>query len=334
MMATLRQDPTTNEWVILAPERAARKSLDHATRAPAAAHDPGCPFCPGNEDLTPPEVARSPSSGPWEQRVVPNRFPALHPGGHTERNGGRILREMAGIGAHEVVIESPLHDERMDGMSGERVAHVVSLWRDRYRALSAEPWAKAVVVFRNFGERAGTSLEHPHSQILATPVVPPEALHQVTVATRYHDDTGHSVYLDLVGRESEERVRLVAERGPFTAVVPFAGRLPYETWIMPRALQPSFGDLRDEDLTDLAELLRDVLGALRRAADDPDFNLVVQSAPVGQELAPVFVWHIRILPRLVTSAGFELGSGMSINTVAPESSSAALRAAVTAVPSR
>jgi UDPglucose--hexose-1-phosphate uridylyltransferase len=208
------------------------------------------------------------------------------------------------------------------------------MWRERYRILSGEPWAKAVVVFKNFGERAGTSLEHPHSQILATPVVPPDALHQCSVATRYYDDTGHCVYLDLMAREIEDGARMVAERGRFAAVVPFAGRLPFETWIAPRVLQPSFGDLRDSDLPDLAALLRDVVSALRRSAGDPDYNLVVQSAPIGQELAPVFLWHLRILPRLVTAAGFELGSGMSINTVAPESAAEALRSALAVVPAR
>jgi UDPglucose--hexose-1-phosphate uridylyltransferase len=331
-MGSLRQDPTTNEWVILAPERAARKPVDCPTRPPAPPHDPGCAFCPGNEGLTPPEIWRSPGAGPWEQRVVPNLFPAVAPGGTTERRGERTRREMAGVGAHEVVIESPVHDERLDEMSSERLSGVVATWRERYRRLAREPWVKAIVVFKNFGERAGTSLEHPHSQILATPVVPPDALHRYAVATRYHDDTGHCVYLDLLDREQEDGTRLIAERGRFGAMVPFASQLPYETWIIPRILQPSFGELRDEDVPDLAELLRDSVAAIRRSADDPDYNLVVQSSPVGQELAPVFQWHLRILPRTVTSAGFELGSGMSINTVAPEAAAESLRAALVATP--
>ena len=331
-MGSLRQDPTTNEWVILAPERAARKPVDCLTRPPAPAHDPGCAFCPGNEHLTPPEIHRSLEGASWGQRVVPNAFPAVVPGGTTERRGDRTSREMAGVGAHEVVIESPVHDERLDEMSSDRLAGVVATWRERYRRLAREPWVKAVVVFKNFGERAGTSLEHPHSQILATPVVPPDALHRYAVATRYHDDTGHCVYLDLLAREQEAGSRMIAERGRFGAVAPFASQLPYETWIIPNVLQPSFGELRDDDLVDLADLLRDAVAAIRRSASDPDYNLVVQSAPVGQELAPVFQWHLRILPRTVTSAGFELGSGMAINPVAPETAAEALRASLVAAP--
>jgi UDPglucose--hexose-1-phosphate uridylyltransferase len=331
-VGTLRQDPTTNEWVILAPERATRKPIDCPTRPPAPAHDPGCAFCPGNEHLTPPEAYRSPASGPWDQRVVPNRFPAVAAEGAVERWGDRIGREMLGVGAHEVVIESPVHDQRLDKMSDDRVAGVVGTWRNRYRTLARNGSARAVVVFKNFGERAGTSLEHPHSQVLATPVIPPDTLHRYDVATRYHDDTGHCVYLDVLGWELDEGSRVVAERGRFAAVVPFAGRVPFEMWIVPRVLQPSFGELRDEDVTDFAELLRDSVAALRLSASDPDYNLVIESAPVGQELAPVFQWHLRILPRLVTAAGFELGSGMSINVVPPETAAAGLRAALTGAP--
>ena len=332
-MATLRQDPTSNEWVILAPERAARPAVDCPARPSAPPHDPGCAFCAGNEAMTPPEIQRRPISGSWDQRVVPNRYPALAEGPDMARHGDRLSRQMPGVGAHEVVIESPVHDERFDEMADDRVAGVIATWRDRYQVLTGRPWARAVVVFKNFGERAGTSLEHPHSQVLATPVVPPDWLHRHAVATRYYEDAGRCVYLDVLHRELEDGSRVVAERGRFTAVVPFAAHLAYETWILPSVLQPSFGHLRDEDVADVATLLRDVVGGIRRAAGDPDYNVVVQSAPIGQELAPVFAWHVRILPRLATAAGFELGSGMSINTVAPEVAAPALRAALTGAPS-
>lgn len=333
-MGTLRHDPTTDEWVILAPERGARRALDCPPRPPVPAHDPECAFCPGNEAETPPEIVRRPAHGPWEVRVVPNRFPAVRPEGSTERLGGATRLEMDGVGAHEVVIESSIHDERLDEMPVDRLAGLVAMWRERYRALAREPWSRAVVVFKNFGERAGTSLPHPHSQVLAVPVIPPDTLRRYQVAARYHDHTGHCVYMDLLAGEAEEATRMVAERGRFAALVPFAGRVPFETWILPRVIQPSFGDLRDEDLGDLAELLRGAVGALRWSSGDPDYNLVVHSAPVGQEAAPMFVWHVRLLPRLVTAAGFELGSGMSINTVAPETAAHALRTALTATPAR
>jgi len=333
-MGTLRQDATTNEWVILAPERAGRPVPATPARAPVPSHEPACPFCQGNEHLTPPEIARSPASGPWELRVVPNRYPALAPGGTTDRHGEPLAREMDGVGFHEVVIESPLHDERTDDMTTDRVAAVLATWRDRYRALAAEPGVKAVVLFKNFGERAGTSLVHPHSQILATPVIPPDALHRYAVATRYFDDTGRCVYLDVIERELRAGERVVAERAGLVAVAPFASGVPFETWIAPRSKRPSFASVGDDDLPELADLLRDVLGGLRRAAGDPDYNLVIHSAPAGEESKPFFLWHLRVLPRMVTPAGFELGSGMSINTVAPESAARLLREALARVPVR
>ena len=336
-MGTLRQDATTNEWVILAPDRATRPGPARGEpiasfRPPLPSHDPACPFCPGNEDQTPPELSRTPAEGPWERRVVPNRYPAVAPDGDTDRHGEPLAREMDGVGYHEVVIESPRHDERLDEMPIDRIAGVVATWRDRYRTLAADPRIKAVIVFKNVGERAGTSLVHPHSQILATPVIPPDAIRRYAVATRYFDDTGRCVYLDLLDRELETAERVVAERPGLVAVAPFASRVPYETWITPRTPRPSFASLRDGEVREVAELLRDVVTALRHAADDPDFNLVIHSAPAGEESKPFFLWHLRVLPRIVTAAGFELGSGMSINCVAPEDAARRLRRAMARVP--
>lgn len=322
----LRQDITTNDWVILASQRAARPHRPRPLERPRLpAFDPDCPFCPGNESQTPPEITRDEGQDGWEQRTFPNLYPALRGEGDPERSGEAGFREMPGLGSHEVVVESPLHDERMDEMSPERVSSVLHMWRERYRELKEQSAVKAVVVFRNFGERAGTSLVHPHSQIVATPVFPPEALRRYAVATRYFDDTGHCVYDDL--RESELRSgeRVVAEGDGFVAVVPFAGRIPFETWVMPRVHETSFGRLSDAQIPELGRLLRDLLAALRTVAGDPDYNLVVQSAPAHEEEKPFFLWHLRLLARTSTDAGFELGSGMSINTMSPEDAAASLR---------
>jgi UDPglucose--hexose-1-phosphate uridylyltransferase len=326
-MATLRQDPTTKEWIILAPRRADRPAaLPAFSRPSLPSRDNLCPFCPGNEHMTPPEISRVTVNGTWEQRVVPNLFAALEPGGSLERDDAAgLFGEMAGVGSHEVIVESPLHDERMDEMSLERLTRVIGLWRDRYVTLKADPATKGVIVFKNFGERAGTSLVHPHSQIVATPVFPPDSLRRYAVATRYYDDTGHCVYDDLLEAELRRQDRLVARVDGFAAVAPFAARVPFETWIMPLEHQTSFGQLRDDLAPALAELLRGVLGALRRVGGDPDFNVVVLSAPSHEEWKPFFLWHVRILPRLATAAGFEQGSGMFINTVAPEASAQLLR---------
>jgi UDPglucose--hexose-1-phosphate uridylyltransferase len=264
----------------------------------------------------------------WDIRAFANLYPALESGGTTERRGVPGAREMAGVGFHEVVVESPRHDGRMDEMPADAIAAVISTWRGRYRALKADPSVRAVIVFKNFGPAAGTSLIHPHSQILATPVFPPDSLQRYEVGTRYFDDTGHCVYMDLLDREQRAGVRLVSETDDFVAVAPFAARVPFETWVAPKVQESSFDRLDDGRLPALAGMLRDLLGALRRAAGDPDYNLVLYSAPALEETKPFFQWHFRLLPRMATMAGFELATGMSINTLPPEDAAAMLREAM------
>jgi UDPglucose--hexose-1-phosphate uridylyltransferase len=296
--------------------------------------EPGCPFCPGNEHMTPPEIARVPNEEVWRHRVVPNRFPALSAEGNGEVNGNGHVREMGGLGAHEVVIESPLHDERLDEMDVDRIGSLLCLWRDRTRALCAESWVRAVMLFKNFGDRAGTTLEHPHSQIMATAVCPPELRHRMDVADQYLAQSSRSVYADVLEDELRTGERLVAVRDSFAAVTPFASRVPFETWILPREEQASFADVRDDQVPELAAMLKSVLSGLRRGAKDPDYNLLVQSAPVGEESSPSYRWHLVVMPRIATAAGFELGSGMSINCVAPEDAAKAMREALARVPAR
>jgi UDPglucose--hexose-1-phosphate uridylyltransferase len=325
-MSTLRQDPTTRQWAVLAPRRESRPHERLVVSRPSLPErDDTCPFCPGNEDQTPPEIDRLPHGEPWAVRVVPNLFAALAGDGSVERSGPPLFRKMPGAGSHEVIIESPQHDARLDTMELEDVARVVEMWRTRYRARIAEPHIRAVVVFKNFGPLAGTSLIHTHSQVVATPVFLPRLLRRLDVATRYADEHGSCVYDDVIAAEREARVRIVAECGPFLAFEPFAAGSPFETWITPTTHQPSFGDLADGDVEDLGCVVRDVLRAIRAACGDPDFNLVMFSAPSDGPPHAVFHWHIKVLPKLATPAGFELGSAMSINTVAPEDAAAALR---------
>jgi UDPglucose--hexose-1-phosphate uridylyltransferase len=331
-MTSFRQDATTNEWVIVTPQRSRRpRAAEAPGRAEGPPHDGACPFCPGNEHMTPPEVLRHPE-GRWEQRVVPNLFPAVESRGTTERRGAPEGREMDGVGSHEVVVESPIHNERMDEMKEERIEDILRVWRSRYRELKRDPLVRAVSVFKNFGERAGTSLSHPHSQIVALSVLPPDALRGFAVATRYFDDTGHNLYMDLVDRERREGARVVMEGPGFISFTPFAARVPFETWIVPTVEEGSFERVADEALPELAATIGRLLGALRMAAEDPDFNLIVQSAPDVEESNPFFVWHLRLLPRISTPAGFELGTGMSINPVEPEDAARRLREALATVP--
>lgn len=330
-MSTLREDPTTGEWVIVAPRRAARPhDSAHAERPTGPPLDPGCPFCPGNEDQTPPELARTEMEDGWgwDQRVFPNLFPALAVGAPGEPLGEPPFRSRPGVGAHEVVVESPLHNERMDEMAPARIERVLRVWRERSVALKSIPGIEGLIVFKNFGDDAGTSLVHPHSQIMATPVVPPLVRRRLEVATRHHESTGRCVYEDLWEAELREGARVVLDADAHVAVAPFASRSPFEVWILPKEHAASFEHGDEDGLPELAGIIRGVLGALRIAADDPDFNLIVHSAPAHEETKPSFHWHLEIAPRATTAAGFELGSGTSINPVPPEEAARMLREAM------
>jgi UDPglucose--hexose-1-phosphate uridylyltransferase len=224
-----------------------------------------------------------------------------------------------------VVVESRAHDVRMGDMKVDDVARVVGAWRTRYRALMEQPEIRAVVVFKNFGRLAGTSLEHPHSQIVATPVFLPRLLRRLDVAIRYFDTHRSCVYDDVLSAELDAEERIVHQNAGFVAFAPFASASPFETWILPRRHGPSLAGLRDGELNDLADVLAEVAGRLFAACGDPDWNLVVYSAPDDGHEA--FHWHIKVIPRLSTQAGFEMGSAMGINTVTPEDAAAQLRAA-------
>ncbi|MDP9242184.1 MAG: galactose-1-phosphate uridylyltransferase [Actinomycetota bacterium] len=334
-MSTLRRDQTTASWEILAPSRRARPhTAPVIERTPLPERDPTCPFCPGNEEQTPPEIARRSSASDWIIRVVPNRFPALGDSvaGDSERDGAlgsrarELFRSMPGEGSHEVVVETPQHDVRLDEMPEAEVARVIETWRSRYRELIGRPEVRAVAVFKNFGPLAGTSLVHAHSQIIATPVPLPGTAVRIDTASRYRNESGGCVYEDLLAEERAIGTRMVDELDGFSIVAPFASGAPFECWIVPNEHGFSFGDIADQDMAGLARAILRALGAIRYACDDPDFNVMVYSAVPGEGVgADAFHWFVKILPKLATPAGFELGSAMSINTVAPEDAAVALR---------
>jgi UDPglucose--hexose-1-phosphate uridylyltransferase len=333
-MSELRQDPTTREWVIIATERA-RRPHDFAAKdtdkAPMAAHNDTCPFCPGNEAMTPGEVYRiaddhAAGDAPWQVRVVPNKFAALtpadEPGRRTEK---RMFHTADGFGYHEVVVETPLHNRYMALMEDAEVARILCACRDRYQAIRADTNIKFVVIFKNHGRAAGTSLEHPHSQIVGVPIIPGSVRSRVDVAQRFYDDTGDCIYCVVLDRELKAENRIVFETPEFVVFQPFASRVPFETWIMPRTHCANFGSLSAEDCGQLAPVLRTVLAKLYRGLNNPDFNIILQTAPVEDEDRGYYHWHMQIFPRLTLQAGFELGSGIYITTALPEQTAAFLR---------
>ncbi len=331
-MSELRQDPTTKAWVIIAPERAKRPQQEpkkrHAVKLPD--WDATCPFCPGNESQTPPEVFRLPlstQSSAWEVRVVPNRFAALtSDGDSTVREDDHFFRRRGGFGAHEVIIETPSHNTPMALMSYEQVAKVLIAYQERYNALKKNRQFKFITIFKNHGRASGTSLVHSHSQLVATPIMATYYHRKFDIAHDYFADIGRCLYCDLLAEELEKNERIVAETKQFVVFHPYASRAPYETWIIPKKHYASFGLFPTMHLAKLARVLKDTLLCLYQELDNPAFNLVIDTSTTADEEDPYYHWHIRIVPRLTTIAGFEIGSGIYISTALPEQTATAMRA--------
>jgi UDPglucose--hexose-1-phosphate uridylyltransferase len=330
-MSELRQDPTTKEWVIIATTRARRPHYFVREQAPQSIpeYDPSCPFCPGNEHMTPPETARYTRPGSaaehWSLRVVPNRYPALEPEGSLERRGDELNVSMDGVGRHEVIIDSPLHNRHPALMADEEMEALLRVCQQRYVELRDDPRIDYIVIFKNYGEQAGTSLLHPHSQIVATPVAPALYRRKYEVAVENYDRTGTCLYCDIRERELAEGTRVVMDTDGFVVFHPFASRSPFETFILPKQHRPSFGQVPQAELTELARVLRSTLFGTYQRLGNPDFNYVIHSVPTDEEESRYYMWHVQIVPRLTTMAGFEMGSGMYINIALPEETAAFMR---------
>jgi UDPglucose--hexose-1-phosphate uridylyltransferase len=257
---------------------------------------------------------------------VPNKFGALVPSGGIERRiECEFFRSMDGLGYHEVIVETPIHNRFIPEMTNEEVMGILHAYRDRYLALRKDRRVRYILIFKNHGLEAGTSLAHPHSQLVATPVVPANLRRKYESAIHYYDATGRCIYRDVVRAELQAQKRIVLETAQFVVFQPFASQSPFETWVVPRRLCPSFGLISDEEITDLTTVLKETLGRLSRVLNDPDYNYIVNSAPTDDEDEEYYLWHIQVFPRLERLAGFELGSGMRINTSRPEDTALTLR---------
>lgn len=332
-MAVLRQDITTQDWVIIAPERGKRPQDRPPARGarPVVTYDASCPLCPGNEARTPPEVLRIPNgSHDWAVRVIPNKFGVVTPEGTLQyRKDSPLFPTIAGVGYHEVIVETPVHNGQFARMTDAEVEQVLWAYQARYQALRVDARVACILIFKNDGERAGTSLTHPHSQLVALPVVPIQMRQKVRVAQQHYHDTGRCLYCDLVHAEVDAQARLVLASEPFVVFHPFASHAPFETWIAPTQHQPSFGHASWADLAALARVLRQTLQALTDALETPDINIILHTAPIAEETQPYYLWHLQIVPRGSVIAGFELGSGMAISTMPPEETAAIMRGALT-----
>jgi UDPglucose--hexose-1-phosphate uridylyltransferase len=329
-MNELRRDPVTSRWVLIAADRRDRPHDIHAAgadavgkQATAGSSSAACPFCPGNESHTPPEVhadrtnGRADASG-WSTRVVPNKFPAVRPDAGSGAGGDALHGRMDGVGAHEVIIESPEHGVELSELPPEAVERFLRAARGRMRELGRDPRIRYIQFFKNHGAAAGASLEHGHAQLIALPVAPAALEEEWNGAARYWERETRCVYCDMVADTRREGRRLVYDEADMAAIAPWAPRFPYETWIVPHRHESSFEAADDATLRALALALRETLARLRRALHGPHYNFLLHTAPCRAPRLPHYHWHVEIFPRLQPIAGFEWGTGFTINTMPPE----------------
>lgn len=329
-MPEFRQNFASKEWVIIATERAKRpdnfkKNMERRPELPPHVKD--CPFCAGNESLTPePNLVIRRDAG-WRVRVVPNKYAAVS--GDLDkciyRHREGLFMSAAGFGIAEVVIETPDHSKTLALLSREEIVDVLLAYHNRYNTIALDPRVAMINIFRNNGPRAGTSLEHPHSQIIATPIVAPHVRDPIVKLMRAYDTYGTCIYCDMLIAELKDGSRIIHESDHFAVISPYAARSPFETRIYPKRHDASFGNIGDNEIDDLAESLRIALKKLYVGLDNPDYNFVIQTAPLEHRDSRFMHWQIIVAPKLTTPAGFEMGTGIYINVTLPEECAEFLR---------
>lgn len=339
-MSELRHDPVSKRWVIVSTERS-RRPGDFTLEKEPIAEPRFCPFCPGNEDKTPPEIsAIRPGGGAangagWEVRVLPNKYPALAIEGTLDRKGVGLYDRIHGVGAHEVIVESPKHHQHLAEMEPAQIERVLKVCQERLRDLHRDPRFKYVLLFKNHGAVAGATLGHPHMQLIATPVTPRAIAVELESARAHFQLKERCLFCDMIEQEIRDRERIVSADEHYVVIAPYASRFPFELVVLPRAHRHSLMDESAPALAALARTLRETMARLKETLGDPPFNFVFHTAPntdttvrrrnYWDTLPFDFHWHLEILPRLTRVAGFEWGTGFYINPTAPEEAAAFLR---------
>lgn len=325
-MPQLRKDPVTGRWVIISTTRSRRPSDFTQTRGLPKSNG-RCPFCRGHEADTPPEILsyRESGNGHWNLRVVPNKFPALRVEGMLDREGEGLYDRMTGVGAHEVIIESPEHKVSLADLPEKRVEDLFWAFRDRILDLKRDSRLRYVLLFKNHGEAAGASLEHSHSQIIALPVVPIQVQEEIDGGRRYYSFKERCVFCDIVRQESNDGARVILETDEVLVISPYAPRFPFETWVLPRAHNSHFETAHPSLIQNVAWAMRAIIRKIEKVLEQPAYNFLIHTAPIHAAPLDHYHWHLEIIPRLTRVAGFEWGAGFYINPTPPEESAQFLR---------
>ena len=332
-MSEFRKDPVSKRWVIFSPERAYRPT-DYKSEEKEEHEKKYCPFCSGNEKKSGDEILayakkpdREPNTPGWWIRVLENKYPALKSSDSLKKKGIGIYDKMEGLGRHEIFIETEDHVKCISELSFTQVEKVILAYRDRYVEIASNKYIKHILIFKNYGEDAGASLEHSHSQLIATPVVPKRVETEINGAIDYYKFRDRCVYCDILDQELIDRDRIIDENDEFLAFNFFAGKVPYETWIVPKIHSAYFSTISKGQIKELAKMIVRVIKRIKAHLGDVDYNMVMHTAPVNTStrIDEIFHWHVEIMPKLTKIAGFEWGTGYYINPVLPEDAAEKLR---------
>ncbi len=327
-MSEIRQNLITRDWVIISTERAKRPH-EFAAKKPEIleipVYKPDCPFCPGNDHLCTKEIMSIRDKDKWKVKIVPNKFPALSPDGDRLRWQTGIHTTVSGFGVHDVIIETTKHNSITGLLPVEEISDLLLAFKLRYAQIAKDRRIETITIFKNHGESAGSSLEHPHCQIAATPVVPFQFRARIQDVMRYFDDNGDCIFCRTLLDEISFGTRIIAENPNFLAFVPYAALTPFHIWIFPREHNSSFEDISESEIADLAAIMKIVLSKLFYGLHNPDYNFNIRSSPLAERQTKYYHWYMSIIPKIVKQAGFEQGSGMYINPSIPEESAEFLK---------
>jgi UDPglucose--hexose-1-phosphate uridylyltransferase len=320
-VSEIRRDIIIGRSIIIASNRAKRPKNFKNKDEIKGSND--CPFCNGfREDILLEVIDQNPSSiegkNSWRVRVVDNKFPTLKSTGKlTEYNHG-FFQKMNGIGQAEVLIESMKHNSSLGSNSLDHTIGIITALKLRYEQLAKDNRLKYIQIFKNFGAKAGASLEHPHWQIIGIPIVPLMVKEELEGVNKYYKQHHNCVYCDMIRYELADNQRVIKENEFFIAINPYASRYPFETWIIPRTHQHNFSDISKKEINALAIILRDMIKSFEVGFKDLSYNILLRTAPLALKNQQGYHWHLQILPRLNIQAGFELATAIFVNPVPPE----------------
>jgi len=330
-LAEFRKDVVTGRWVIISTDRRKRPN-DFRVEGSHVIGGEYCPFCAGHEELTPPEVlayrqnGNGPNSRGWDVRVVPNKFPALRVEGSLDREGEGLFDRMTGVGAHEVIIETPEHSKTLASMSELEIERVLWAYRDRVLDLKRDIRFRYILIFKNHGAAAGATLEHSHSQLIALPIVPGFVRDEIEGARQHYASKERCVFCDIIRQEASAGRRVIHENADVIAISPYASRFAFETWLLPKQHGARYEDAPRQQYESLARMIKAVLARMNRALESPAYNLIIHSLPFSEQGTDFYHWHVELIPKLTRTAGFEWGTGFYINPTSPEEATQVLRA--------